>query len=1339
MERAGNIWRVFCILLLIFDTAVAQNRVKQFRNISLEQGLSQSNVFAITQDTLGFMWVGTGDGLNRYDSRNFKVYRPSDEGKSSILSSYIRSLFIDHKGNLWAGGNKGISRYDYKTDGFVNFKLPRSNGEWYICSITEDLEGGIWTVSITGDIFYLKPGAERFALMNLNTLLHGIRKIAYIGANKGELFLGTDIGLFKINQQHNNVTKIDIGTPGPVYVNEVFFDEQAFWIGTEHDGLIMYKTASKQSMLFKHQAAKNSLADNSVRCIRKDETGNIWLATFKGLSILKPADFSFQNYYHEISQPFTIGQNSVRCLYIDKQKGMWLGTYNGGLSYYHKEDIKFNLLGQNRGNPSLSDQVVSVIKQDQKGDFWIGTNNKGLNYWNPRNHTISYFSSQDNNPASLSSNNVKSIAFDDKGNVLIGTVRGGLNILNPGTGKIKRFLANPNSPGSIAGDLVYSVLKDYKGRIWVGTRSGLDQFIPASQQFKHISLDNAGQRLVSDDITCMIEDSRHRIWIGTTNGVSLFYPDNLLFGKIGDGSPREDVVSCITEDQKKRIWIGTREGVRLYDEGKRSFITVKKQTGFPTGMIYGIQPDNDGNLWISTSSGLLKFNPDSFSFQTFGERDGLRNNQFNDNAYCKAGDGMLLFGGIKGISYFYPADFKQQRLPLKLWFTGLEVFNKEVNAGDKTGILTDHIDQIRSLDLPPEYKQFSISFNAFNYISSGGPRYYYKLEGIDKTWQNTEQLKVSYSNLPHGNYKLRIKAVGPNGESSAARILDISILPPWYKTGWFYFLMFTILCTAGYMAYRIITERIKAQQLLKLERMDRDKVQAISKVKMDFFTNISHELRTPLTLILAPLEELLKKPLLDRAAKKKLELMNLNAKRLYNLVDQLFEFRKTEMGTRRLKVTKNDIIGFVLEIYESFKPLSEKKVIKYSCHSAVENLSFYFDRDAIEKILFNLLSNAFKYTDNGGEINLRLYIQNDQLIIAVEDSGVGIDGAHLDKIFDSFYQVNTREINLGSGVGLAFTRRLIELHHGAITVESKLGKGSIFHVAIPIGDQFYRNDQCADVPSEEFSIIPGSELPKVEPPGEGMKILIVDDNQEILDYMQGFFSESYLVSVANDGKMALEMLEDTQFDVIISDVMMPELDGLHFCKRVKQNINTSHIPVILLTAKTETSQHLKGLEMGADDYVTKPFSPDLLALKVANLLRSRKRLKEYYLAGKEIIPENIAFNTMDEEFLKKAIAIISANLSDSEFSVDVFTREMAMSRSKLYVKLKAITGEPVKDFIKRIRFNHAVELMKAKGHSIAQIAYMCGFNTPSYFSTAFKQYYGVMPSEYLEKEEGAER
>ncbi|WP_235005344.1 hybrid sensor histidine kinase/response regulator transcription factor [Pedobacter nyackensis] len=1344
----------FCLLLwlvifgqTVYGQDIPQQPVKRyFRSISVDKGLSQSTVFTIVQDTLGFMWMATQDGLNRYDGESFTVYRPSKGDKNSLQSNFIRSLYLDHKGLIWVGGNQGVSRYDYATNSFQNYRLPRKSGEWFISSIIQDGDNLIWVSSSAGEIFYLDQASGQFKQVNFDASAYDIKSVTQLALVKNTLLVGTDVGLFKMNKASKKLSFINLGQGRPK-INDIFIEGDWLWIGTEGSGLVKYNIANDQMYNYRHSGAiAGSLVDNDVRGINKDVLGNIWMGTFKGLSILDPKTNTFQNYYHQASIPYTISQNSVRCVYRDKQNGMWLGTFYGGINYYHHNDIKFNLLNQNTGSLSLNDQVVNVIKQDSKGDFWIGTNDKGLNYWNRRAGTIKYYTAKESGQAALSSNNIKAIAFDQSGKLLVGTHNSGLNYFDPATGTSKVYRHKVNDSKSISGDMVYALLRDHKNRIWVGTRTGFDQFNAAEGAFNHVYIDKAGKRLTSDEVTYLLEDSKKRIWIGTTNGVNLFYPDNFLFDTFSGTLLSNDVVSCIAEDHKKRIWIGTRDGLNLFDEKTRSFITYNTRKDFLKGTIYGIQADDEGFLWISTNKGLVKFNPDTRKLQVFDNKDGLQNNQFNLYAFCKASDGMMLFGGINGISYFYPKALKQGPQKLKVTFTGLEVFNKTVVPEDGSDVLDQHIDQAGRLNFKHEYKQFTIFFNAFNYISPNKTKYQYKLEGFDADWQLTENMsKASYTNLPSGKYMFHVKAVGPLGESSEVKSIEIVVSPPWWNSNWFYFLLTILAAAGGYFAYRILTERIRTLHQLKLERMEREKVDYINRMKMDFFTNVSHEFRTPLTLILAPLEEIMSKPVTDKTLRKHHELILLNAKRLYSLVDQLFEFKKTELGTKKLKVRKADMVGFIHEVYSSFLTLSEKNKIKYSFRSTEARLSFYFDKDAVEKILFNLLSNAFKYTPEGGAITVEFAEKNGDAVIKVSDTGIGIDDQNQERVFDRFYQVNGQEMNLGSGVGLAFTKSLVELHHGSIAVESALGKGSMFVVTLPLADEQYDADEHIETPKYELSvenahssIADDEELVTQETTGIGPekeKLLVIDDNPEIVGYLKNYFDNIYQVSVAYDGKEALGVLEEEQVDLIICDVMMPEMDGIHFCKRIKQNIQTCHIPVILLTARNETDHQIKGLEVGADDYVTKPFSIAILEAKLQNISRSRKRLKEYYSSSTDIIPENIAFNTLDEDFLRDAIAIIETHITESDFSVDKFSKEIGMSRSNLYLKLKAITGESATDFIKRIRFKKAVELMESRQYTIAQVAYMSGFNSPSYFSTAFKQYYDCMPTEYLARKE----
>lgn len=1344
---------VFLLLGLLTTETFAErnlNQKRHFRTISVEEGLSQSTVYTIVQDKLGFIWVGTQDGLNRYDGDEFVVYRSQKNNPSSLKSTYIRSLLVDKKGVLWVGGNKGISVYNYKTETFKNYDLKVKSGEWFVTSIVQNDKGDIWISTSSGQLYLYNEKADNFQIFNIQLSNEHINNIWHIVANKNELLLGTDVGLFSFNLSDKKITSLK-STNNKIKVNHILVDGEIIWMGTEGDGLIKFNRSDKSTLTYNHIVGNlNSITDNDVRSIEKDSQGNLWVGTFKGLSIMNKGENNFQNYFHHSSIPYTISQNSVRYIYKDKQQGIWLGTFYGGLCYYHKDDIKFNLLNQNTGSLSLNDQVVNIIREDKNQNIWIGTNDKGLNFWDRKKGVIRYYSHQEANQNSIASNNIKAIEFDDLGNVLIGTHNAGLNYFNPNTGKVEVFQHSQNNGGSIAGNMVYALLKDHGNVFWVGTRSGLDKFDLKTKTFSHIYIDKNGQRLSSDEITYLHKDEKGRLWIGTTNGINIYNDNNLIFEVFEGTKLSNDVVTIISEDNKGRIWVGTRDGLNLFDEKTKTF-TLREFNGAIKGIIYGIQPDNDGNIWVSSSRGLTRFNPETKKSELFDNKDGIQNSQFNLYAFEKAADGTLFFGGINGLTYFDPKAIIQKPLDLKITFNRLEVLNKPVFIGDNHEILTEHIDKQEVLKLKHDAKQFTIYFNTFNYISPNKVKYYYKLSGVDNEWQLCEDLpKATYANLRAGNYSLAVKAVGPLGETSKERIIRIKILPPWWKSDFFFLVSTLLIIGILYMGYKVFSERMRtihqlklerlqkeiANNKLNLERVEREKNESINKMKTDFFTNISHEFRTPLTLIISPLEELINNKVSERTLKKYHELILLNTKRLFHLVEQLLEFRKTESGTKKLQLSKGDIVSFVHDVYSSFVVLAEKNDVKYSFKSTENRVLFYFDKDAIEKVCFNLLSNAFKYTPKGGAIEIAISRKNDEVIITVSDTGIGIEEDEKDQIFERFYQVDGKEMNLGSGIGLAFTKKLIELHQGSISLESVKNEGSTFTVTIPCDN--VTEEITED--KEEFAVVIENNLEDAEPTdeletiaGEEAKehLLIIDDNHEIVDFLNSHFSRTFKTTVAYNGKEALEILEENTFDLIVSDVMMPEVDGIQVCKKIKQNINTCHIPVILLTAKNETQHQIKGLEAGADDYVTKPFSMSLLYAKVQSILKSRKRLKEFYSESKEIVPENIAFNTLDEDFLRQAIEIIEKHISDSDFSVDKFSKEIGMSRSNLYLKLKAITGESATDFVKRIRFKKAIELLQTKQYTVAQVAYMCGFNSPSYFSTAFKQYYDCMPTEYI--------
>ncbi|MBO9592250.1 MAG: response regulator [Niabella sp.] len=1343
--KGKGFWILFyCLQIYHFTSgqplkSIAENRY--FRTISVDQGLSQSTVFVVQQDHQGFIWVGTQDGLNRYDGKTFTVFRPNKKDSNSLFSSYIRSLYTDPQGLLWIGGNKGVSCYNYKQERFDNYPLPVKPGEWFVTGITADLQNRIWIAANSGELYYRDAGSNRFVPVPYTVTGAPISTIQQLLFIDGHLFLATDKGVYELDPA-TRTAKARQPAQVNVRINALLRQGQLLWMGSENGGLFCLDLKNDQVINYRHRSqTANSLIDDDIRSLAWDQAGNLWIGTFRGLSILDTRTATFSNFEHQSNRHLTLSQNSVRCIFRDRQNGMWLGTFFGGLNYYHKDDIRFNILSQTTGNVLLNDQVVNVIKEDAAQNIWIGTNDKGLNIWNRKTNQLSYVSHAETNTNSISSNNIKAIAFDREGNALVGTFNAGLNVIDKRTGAVKKYKHDPSNPLSVNSDMVHALLRDQQDRIWVGTRAGLSRFDQAQQQFIRFDRDPSGKQLSAEGITSLLQDRKGRIWIGTINGMNALSPDLGHLNVFAGTTLTNELVNCIAEDQQGRIWAGTRDGLNLFDERQQRFIPYAGADNAIEGAIFGIQPDDQDGIWISTSKGLIKLYDHFNKLQIFNTQTGMGNMQFSLPAFCKTGDGMLLFGGLNGLIYFYPQSIQLKPFDLHVTFTGLDIFNTHVAPGSSYNVLSNSISETNRLRLPHEYKQFTVYFSTFNYIAPGSIQYHYRLKGFDNGWQVCDNIpKAVYSNLKPGDYTLEVQATGPVGEKSPIRTLQIQVLPPWWRSNGFYLFLIAALGAIAYIAYRVINERIKAKTALKKERGDREKAEYLSQMKMDFFTNISHEFKTPLTLIIAPLEEMLTRPVPEKKLRKYHERMLGNAKRLYHLVDQLMDFRKTENGLKKLELTEGDIVPFMREIYSSFLELSHQKNIQYYFKANRSEFSCYFDRDAVEKICNNLLSNAFKYTHPGDTVELSFEHRSDQMIITVSDTGVGIASADHERVFQRFYQVNHSDANWGSGVGLAFAKSLVELHHGTIAIESVPDKGTVFTVQLPVSRNQYQTEEfdtdnhytllldnltaAAKVSDENRADMPA------EPVTHEQQLLIVDDNEQIVDYLSGYFENYFTVIKAYNGQEALLRVEEQAPDIIICDVMMPETDGIQFCKKIKQNIITCHIPVILLTAKSEPTNQVKGLEAGADDYVTKPFSLPVLEAKVQNIIRSRRRLKEYYSSATEIVPENIALNTLDEDFLRKAIAIIEESLSDPEFSVLKFSRSIGMSRSSLYLKLKAITGESTTDFIKRIKFKKAAALLESKAHSVTEVAYMSGFSSLSYFSTSFKQYYGCLPTEY---------
>ena len=1307
-----------------------------FTHISPNEGLSQGIVVSCCQDSLGHMWFATHDGLNRYDGYRFTVYRNNPDDSTSVADNLIRKVYTDSKGGLWVGTEKGLSFYDREKDIFRNYPI----GGKSVTGIVDMEADGKFLVAAGGSLRIFDSGSNQWLEA---TPPHQKESFgATIIYKTGEqIWIGTkQDGLFCYIPATNELTKVS-SFRSRKSIQCIAMDEDGkLWVATEGDGLIRLNISTGENAVFKHNPSDSrSISSNLVRTISTDTDGRIWVGTFNGLSIFE--DGQFQNIYSDPFSHGSLSQSSVRCITRDSQGGMWLGTWLGGINYWHLLKNRFINIRREANGKSLNDNIISCITEDNDGSLWIGTKSGGVNHYNNQTGKFSYYSLEKNIQNNLlESNDIKAIYVEEKNKrIYVGAHAGGLNIIDRKTGSISHN-SHKNPDGTPLD--VYAIIPSDENHLWIGTLDGLWEYEISSDTFTPVIDDTDGESLKSLRITTLLEDSQSRLWVGGENGLKCYIRnkgENLstilphyVYTELGG-----KFVQCIFESSTKLIWISTRSGMYCYDEREQAITHYTTEDGLPSDIIHGMEEDSFGRLWISTDNGLSCFNPFSGTFRNFSVHDGLQSNQFNRYSHCMKRSGEMMFGGINGITTFYPQNLKDNPFTPAPQITSIQVSNRIIRPGDDTGILDKAILLTEAIELDHDQNSISIEITVPDFLSGQNNTFAYILEGFDKEWQTTENSSISYSNLPHGRYRLMLKAANNDGKwNDKPTVLEVRIKPIWYRTIVAKAIFLILILMLIYASYRIIVERKERENREELAKQEKAHQEDMHQMKMRFFINISHEMRTPLTLILNPLQEMISKSS-DTWMRKQLKYVERNAKRLMHLINQLMDYRRAELGVFKLKIRPENVHKIIKESWSYYERLAQSRKLQYSLLSELEGKTLYIDGQYLELILNNLLSNAFKYTDTGS-ITVRAMQKDEQLYIEVSDTGKGIPAEEQERIFERFYQIDNEHI--GSGIGLSLVQKLVDLHHGKITLKSTEGAGSTFLICLPLSLAVYSAEELGNhtevhtLNSLDHYIIyteqPEQDLPETLQNKRG-KLLIAEDNEEIRTYMSNSLSGIFDIVLAENGEEALKLVKEDMPDIVISDMMMPIMDGLKLCAAIKQNISTSHIPVIMLSAKTDSKDQMDALKSGADDYITKPFSMAVLIAKIQNILRTYHRVHDKATKSMEIAPERISYNAMDEELLKKAISIVERNIDNSDFSTEEFASEMNMSRSNLHLKLKALTGESALDFIRKIRFKEACRLLKDGRYSISEISDMVGFNTPSYFATCFKKYMGCLPTEYV--------
>lgn len=1321
----------------------------RFVHIGLDKGLSQSTVFDITQDKRGNMWFATYNGLNRYDGYNFTVYQYDEQNPYSIGSDIIRTCTTDKKGRVWIGTNEGLSLYNADKDRFENFCYQKGEKKFPVYGIVEINEEELMLYTNKEKVFLFNTETHQFSdnmpIASLSTItptaLCRQGDNIYVGCYQGVYIYSTSQNNWKhiVTEQLKGKTILAILQQSPTRL----------WIGTEGDGLFLYNPLTGKITNYIHiPGKKGCISSNYVRSLALDSMNRLWIGTINSLNVYNEAEDNFNTLTSDPLVSSSLSQTSVRTIFMDSQGGMWLGTYFGGLNYYHPLKNRFHNIQFVAKENSLNSNIISCIREDARKNLWIGTNGGGLNYFDSHTQTFRHYTRNEG----LGSNDVKAIYVDEANDIVyIGTHTGGLSILHRKTGRLETLNRNNTERN------IYAIEPTENGEFWISGMSALIRFNPKSKTFTNVTKEANGNPFLQSRVISLLRDSKRRLWLISEEGLSTYTEKDgeLLSYPIAALKPvSRKFTNCIYEAHDGIFWIGTRSGIYRFDESKQEVKQYTTAHGLPNNVVHGILEDSYGKLWISTDKGLSSFLPEAERFRNFTSDDGLQSNQFT-SAFHRATNGQLYFGGVNGITTFYPEQLVDNPYIPPVVITQLRLFNKTVAPGDETGILEKNINDTHSITLAAKQSMFSLDFVVSNYISGSHNTFAYKLKGYDKEWYySNTQRTVSYSNLPQGTYHFLVKAANNDGKwNETPTELEITVLPVWYKTWWalLLFIAAFISATAFVFRYFWIRKSMKAQ--IQMERIDKERQKEVNEMKLRFFINISHELRTPLTLILAPLQDILDK-VNDRWVHKQLEHIQRNTNRLLHLVNQLMDYRRAELGVFNLKVRRNNIHEIIEKNFLFYERLAQRKKIQYNLCSEIENKEVLCDPNYLELIVNNLLSNAFKYTGEGQSITVTLKEENDTLLLQVKDTGSGIPIDKQGKIFERFYQVESD--HLGSGIGLSLVHRLVELHHGNIELDSEEGAGSTFTICLPTDKAVYKtgefvtegetaeNGQNYSTNTQDMYIVDTENVTDEEEAVDAENrerkenILIVEDNADILQYLSSELSKSFNVSEAGNGEEALHILKEQEVDLILTDVMMPVMDGLQLCKQIKQNLRTCHIPVIILSAKADLKEQLEGLQVGADDYIPKPFSLALVATKIKNMFRTRHRAIQHYSNSLEIEPEKIALNPLDEEMLKKAVKIVEKHLDNVEFSTEEFAREMFMSRSNLHIKMKALTGESTNEFIRKIRFNKACKLLREERYTVAEISTMVGFNTPSYFATSFKKYFGCLPSEYA-KNKGSQQ
>jgi signal transduction histidine kinase/ligand-binding sensor domain-containing protein/DNA-binding response OmpR family regulator len=1308
-------------LLLLFSffvtNALAQNFY--FSNYQVEDGLSNNTVTSSIQDHRGFLWFGSKDGLNRFDGYNFKTFRHEEENENSLGSSFIRTLH-EFKNNIWVGTDNGLYKYNEELE---DFDLVKITADKPILDIDNDDQGNIWFIA-SGVIFKLfneKGNYKDFESYDI-TYAEWIMKDV-----NGRIWMASQSNLYWYSEKEDRFKIKDLpailANASPFIITQIYsLNESVILLGTKYYGAFKFNLLDN-TLTSVLPESENPLF---VRDFILKKSNELWIATESGLFIYDITKNTFINLKKSYNNKYALTDNALYSFTKDHEGGIWIGSYFGGINYFSKSYTPFKKYFPMVGENSISGNAVREIHKDQYGKLWIGTEDAGLNRLDPVSGEFEHISKEN-----LSYYNIHGILpLQDE--LWVGTFEHGLDILDIKTGKRLRHYKSDGTPGSLRSDFILDIFYSSREKLYILTSKGIHEYNPTQDNFEIVKAFPENHHY-----SYFEEDEFGILWAGTYwDGLYYYDPETEKTGvyKHESGNPKSlssNVISSIYHDSRNHLWIATQNGLNLFNKKSNNFTRINSKNGLPSNVINSILEDDYHNIWISTSGGLVNLDPDTLEKnETYTVANGLLSDQFNDGSAYKAQDGTMYFGSVDGMISFNPNTFMKNYYEAPTLFIEMQINNIPVKVGEKGSPLIKSINFLDKIELSHLQSSFSLYFATLNYTAPEMTNYWYQMKGISDKWIPLgKEHRVFFIELPSGKYNLKVKSKNSQGLwNKETPELSIVVLPPFWLSNWAYLLYWFIIITILFFLTRYYHIYNKNKNQLRINAFEIQKEKEVYQAKIEFFTNVAHEIRTPLTLIKAPLDNILKKINTSLQIKEDVEIMDKNTSRLLDLVNQLLDFRKTEFHSLKLTFVEVNINRLLKNLYQRFKPAIQEKEIDFEMDIPDVKILAFVDEEAVRKILSNLFNNAIKYCKNRVRINLTA--DNESFELKIKNDGKLIPTSLSNKIFEPFFRINENETNnSGTGIGLSLAYSLAVLHKGNLVLQNENGKANIFVLKLPLHQE--REFQLYDTGKNQQKLENSMISEKNDLPNEKSKIVLVEDNEDLLNFLFKELRMDYCVYKALDGHTGLEIIRKENIQLVISDVSMPGMNGYELCTIIKTQLESSHIPVILLTAKNAIEAKIEGLESGADTYMTKPFSTDHLKAQMNTLIQNRRHVMNYFTSSPLAHIKTIAHTKTDSDFIKCLEDVIYKNLSNSDFDVEILADIMSMSRSTLYRKIKDLSNLTPNELINITRLKKAAELLNTGKFKIFEVADKVGYKSHNSLGRNFQKQFKMTPTEYI--------